>query len=128
ALLPSLMAVPPGRAETGAKVGAKTLQARAPSRPPSDDLFQQQIQPILARNCYGCHGDGKTSGFDARSRDGLLRGGSRGPALVPGRADASRLYRYIAGLEKPAMPPGGPLLPAEIAAIKAWIEAGAPAG
>src|SRR5206468_2098967 len=84
--------------------------------------------PILARNCFGCHGDGKTSGLDARSRDGLLRGGSRGPALVPGRPDASRLYRYIAGLEKPAMPPGGPLSPADVATIEAWIEAGAPAG
>jgi hypothetical protein len=62
-----------------------------------------------------------------RTRDGMLRGGSRGPALVPGDAEASRLYRYVAGLEKPSMPPGDSLAGGEVAALKAWIAAGAPA-
>jgi mono/diheme cytochrome c family protein len=102
--------------------------ARAvPSSPPTN-LYERQIQPILARNCYACHGDGRTSELDARTREGLLKGGSRGPALVPGKPEASRIYRLVAGLEKPAMPPTGPLPAADVAALKAWIAAGAPVG
>src|SRR5437763_9428613 len=94
----------------------------------SAGLYERRIQPILAKNCYGCHGDAKTSGLDLRTRDGMLQGGSRGPILVPGRPEISRLYRYVAGLEKPSMPPTGPLIPEEVAVLKAWIAAGAPTG
>jgi hypothetical protein len=57
----------------------------------------------------------------------MLHGGSRGAALVPGRADASRLYRHVAGLEKPSTPPSSPLPAQEVDALKAWIDASAPA-
>jgi hypothetical protein len=90
------------------------------------ELYERHIRPMLAKNCYHCHGSAKTSGLDLRTRDGMLRGGSRGPALVPGDPDASRLYRYVAHLEKPSMPPGDPLGAREVASLKAWIAGGAP--
>jgi uncharacterized protein DUF1553/uncharacterized protein DUF1549/cytochrome c len=110
----------PGAGRTGAALSDLALA--------TTDLYERRVQPILAKSCYGCHGDAQTSGFDLRTRDGMLRGGSRGPALAPGNPEASRLYRYVAGLEKPSMPPTGPLAAEEVAALKAWIAAGAPTG
>src|SRR5262245_36648228 len=67
--------------------------------------FATDIQPILQANCVSCHGDAlKLSRLDLRTRESALNGGANGPALVPGNADGSRLYRRIAGLEEPAMP------------------------
>jgi cytochrome c len=108
-------------------VGTRALGS-APSPIPPAELYARRIRPLLAKNCYGCHGSAQTSGLDLRTRDGMLRGGSRGPALVPGNPEASRLYRYVARLEKPSMPPGDSLSGGEVAALKAWIAAGAPAG
>ena len=67
------------------------------------------------------------SGLDLSTRESMLRGGEKGPAIVPGKAEASRLYRRVAGLEKPAMPlaPLPPLTPQEVAVLKSWIDQGA---
>ena len=108
------------------EIAASAGQGVAPAAQ-SSEYFESRVRPVLAANCYDCHGGAKTSGLDLRTRDGMLRGGSRGPALVPGDAEASRLYRYVAGLEKPSMPPGDPLSGGEVAALKAWIAEGAPA-
>ena len=109
---------------------AALLPCRLAARPSTAadrpaDLYERRIQPILAKNCYSCHGEAKTSSLDLRTRDGMLQGGSRGPALAPGKPEASRLYRYVAGLEKPSMPPTGPLAAEEVAALKTWIAVGA---
>src|SRR5262245_40732656 len=91
---------------------------------PSD----QKVFAILKQKCSQCHGAAvQMSGLDLRTREAILNGGESGPAIVPGNAEASRLYRRIAGLEKPAMPMAPlPLLTAqEVAAVKSWIEQGA---
>jgi len=80
---------------------------------------------VLAKSCLSCHGRAAMSGLDMRTPEGVLKGGSHGPAIVPGNAEQSRLYRLVAGLDKPHMPPNGALPPAEVAAIKDWINAGA---
>ena len=55
-----------------------------------------------------------------------MKGGEHGAALVPGSAEKSKLYRMVAGLDEPAMPMEGEALkPAEITAIKTWIDQGA---
>ena len=55
-----------------------------------------------------------------------MRGGEHGAAIVPGKAEQSRLYRMVAGLESITMPmDGSKLEAAEIAAIKSWIDQGA---
>src|SRR5262249_57009576 len=45
--------------------------------------------------------------------------------MVPGNADESRLYRRVAGLERPAMPMDSKLTSEQISAIKTWIDEGA---
>ncbi|HEY1755896.1 MAG TPA: PSD1 and planctomycete cytochrome C domain-containing protein [Bryobacteraceae bacterium] len=88
--------------------------------------FSKDIQPILEENCLTCHGPSmQSSRLNLSSFEDAVRGGARGSAIVPGRAEDSRLYRMVAGLDKPLMPLGGPkLTDAQIAAIKTWIDQG----
>jgi cytochrome c553 len=86
----------------------------------------QDAPSILKQNCSPCHGSALTSsGLDLRSRDTAIRGGSRGAALVPGKAEESRLYRYAAHLEEPHMPPNKPLTADQVKILKDWINQGA---
>jgi hypothetical protein len=89
--------------------------------------FTKDIQPIFEKSCWTCHGQGlHLAQLDLTSRESALKGGEHGAVLVPGRADDSKLYRLVAGLDKPGMPLDGPTLTAEqISAIKAWINDGA---
>src|SRR5262249_15227436 len=91
-------------------------------------LFVQQIFPLFQKQCLSCHSDLlKQSGLDLSSREGLLRGGSRGPAIVPTNAKASLLYKLVAHEEDPGMPYKVSKLPEEvIARIAEWINLGAP--
>jgi mono/diheme cytochrome c family protein len=82
---------------------------------------------ILATNCVACHGGLiKNAGLDLRKAETILKGGERGSAVSPGNPDLSRLYRQVAHLEGPHMPPGKKLDDADIAALKLWIERGIP--
>src|SRR5262249_39756517 len=75
--------------------------------------------------CYQCHGEAlQISKLDLRTQESILKGGEKGPAIVPGDSAASRLYRRVAGLEQPAMPmtPLPSLTPQEVAILKDWID------
>jgi len=89
--------------------------------------FTDQIRPIFERSCWNCHGEAsQLSGLDLRTRDDAITGGTRGTALVPGRADESRLYQVLTGLADPPMPMGGDSLSdGEVAAVRQWIDDGA---
>ena len=89
--------------------------------------FTTDVRPVLENNCWKCHGGAvQLSKLDLRSRESSLKGGTKGAAIVPGKPDESRLYRLVAGLEKPTMPLGGTLTADQIAVIRKWIEQGAP--
>jgi hypothetical protein len=95
-----------------------------------DELFLRQVQPLLKAKCQACHGDEpKLRGdLDVRSHAALLQGGKNGPALVPGKSGDSSLYRAVLRTGELKMPPKETekLTAAEAAALKAWIDAGAP--
>jgi hypothetical protein len=95
-----------------------------------DELFRERIEPVLSRDCQGCHGSVQAlSKLAVSSRAALLQGGARGPALLPGQPDQSLLLHVLEGRNGLQMPPGGPqqkLPPETIAAFRAWIAAGAP--
>ena len=109
---------------TVCSMAGQTAVVAAQTRPVT---FTDHIRPIMERSCWNCHGAAaQLSGLDLRTRDGALEGGSRGPALVPGRAEDSRLFRMAAGLDQPAMPMSGDALSAaELEAVRAWIDGGA---
>jgi hypothetical protein len=55
----------------------------------------------------------------------MLRGGKRGPAIVPGNADRSLLYQFVNGTGELKMPPGKVLAASDLESVRAWINAGA---
>src|SRR5207302_6793124 len=58
----------------------------------------------------------------------LMKGGTHGPPVVPGKADQSLLVRAVEGKAKPLMPPkNAKLFPAkeERVILRAWVDAGA---
>ena len=76
----------------------------------------------------GCHNAADREGeLSLESFAELQKGGSHGAVIVPGRADASLLVRVLTGEVEPAMPPEDNERPtdAEIAMLRAWIDAGA---
>ena len=90
--------------------------------------FDRDVRPVLQKRCIACHGAAQQmAGLRLDGREEALKGGYSGPVIVPGRASASRLVEMITtGREGRVMPPAGPRLTAEeIAAIRAWIDAGA---
>lgn len=93
--------------------------------------FVKDIQPILQRTCYSCHGAEEQEGglrLDLKAR--AFEGGDGGKSIVPGKSAESRLIQLIAGLDEDAglMPPEGegtPLTPEQIGIFRAWIDQGA---
>jgi mono/diheme cytochrome c family protein len=84
---------------------------------------------ILAARCVECHGaDAQESNLRLDSRAAMLKGGDFGPAAVAGKGAASELVRRITTTNpEQRMPPDGERLSKdEVAAITAWIDAGAP--
>ncbi|MBK5291439.1 MAG: DUF1553 domain-containing protein, partial [Acidobacteriia bacterium] len=87
---------------------------------------ENQAKAILDTNCLACHGQARMSDLDLRETSSILKGGKRGPAVVPGNAGASLLLQAVQREGALQMPPGKtPLTPAEIAILAAWISAGA---
>jgi hypothetical protein len=99
----------------------------SPSLRAQKQVSEADAQSVLKR-CSQCHGPTlQMSMLNLTTREGMLKGGEHGPAVVPGNAEASPLYRRVAGLQTPAMPmPPVPALNAqEVALLKDWIDQGA---
>lgn len=93
--------------------------------------FAGDVFPIIERRCIKCHGGPKEDGslrieegLDMRTYAGLLAGSWNGPVIEPGDAERSYLVEQIVEGKMPKKEPR--LLPGEIRAIRAWIDAGAP--
>ncbi len=93
-----------------------------------ETFFEQQIRPLLVESCVECHGADKAeSGLRLDSRTALVQGGDRGPAIVVGDANSSRLVEAIRYVnDELQMPPDGQLPDRQIRALQQWIDAGAP--
>ncbi len=88
-------------------------------------LEAADVPALLQQKCGSCHGSSGMSGLKVSSRETLLKGGSRGPALVPGKSSESLLYRAVAHIGDVSMPPNGALAADDVTAIKEWIDSGA---
>lgn len=92
------------------------------------EFFEQRIRPILAGECYECHGTEKQKGgLRVDYQGGLLEGGDSGPALIAGNAAVSRLLESITHADpEERMPKDRPgLSNAVIADFRKWIDDGA---
>jgi len=85
-----------------------------------------QAISVLQRRCLQCHNEAtEMSGLQLLTREQLLKGGSRGPAVKPGNASGSLLFQAVLHSGKLVMPPAGKLTEGEIRILKAWIDQGA---
>ncbi len=90
--------------------------------------FVRDIRPILEQHCTFCHGASEQqAGFRADAATLLLKGGDRGPAVVPGQPEKSLLMAALTGegdlLRMPLEL--DPLDDEAIALIRRWIAQGA---
>jgi mono/diheme cytochrome c family protein len=91
--------------------------------------FAREVQPVLAKRCFRCHGPDKSEAglrLDLRERAfAKLESGSH--ALVAGNVAESELLKRVSSSEAgERMPPEGkPLTAAEINLIRRWIGEGA---
>ena len=123
--------VSPDAARPAAVVASVPVEA--PAKVPAKLSFNEHIQPILAENCFHCHGP------DSGTRKAKLRldraefatvdRGDAEAAIVPGKPDVSPLIeRILATDPDEIMPPPEAhktMKPAEIALLKRWIAEGA---
>ena len=104
------------------------LQTAQAASPDLLEHFEQRIRPILANECYECHGAKKQKGgLRVDFRGGLLSGGESGPALIPDDAKRSLLLQKIRHANPDSgMPKDRPQLPESVIADFAkWVDQGA---
>ena len=91
-------------------------------------FFEKHVRPILANQCFACHGphsgEGQ-AGLRLDSLAGILKGGRSGPAVVPGKAAQSLLIHAINHDTLLQMPPKSKLPLGDIAILTKWVDTGA---
>ncbi len=98
------------------------------AKPAEKVTFDDHILPIFREKCGTCHNaNDKKGDLVLDNYSAAMRGGGSGEVIkTDGDADGSTLYKVIAHIEEPFMPPAQPKMPdAQIALIKKWIEGGA---
>jgi WD40 repeat protein/mono/diheme cytochrome c family protein len=95
--------------------------------------YAKHIAPLFQQYCLDCHGkQDPEGGLVMETHAELMKGGENGAAILPGKSADSLLVKFLEGRsgkegKNQFMPPGEKkhLEPAEIALVKAWIDAGA---
>jgi mono/diheme cytochrome c family protein len=106
-------------------VGARGGELPPAANRPVD--FEKDVQPILQKNCFGCHGPKKQKGlFRLDQKAAAMKGGEK-IDILPGKSAESALIHRVAGLKADeVMPPDGDTLSnAQIGVLRAWIDQGA---
>src|SRR5215813_9587715 len=113
--------------QVGVVVHGRQADQKVPPEAATPAFFEAKVRPVLAANCYDCHTDQHFGGLRLDSREGLLKGGATGPAIVPGDPDKSLLIQAVRQTSDTLkMPKGGRLRPADIDTLVEWVRAGAP--
>jgi mono/diheme cytochrome c family protein len=113
-------------------VAAGTHVSAAGQAGPERVDFQRDVRPILADNCFQCHGPDEGSrqaGLRLDTRDGALGARPRGAAVVASDVEDSLLYRRIThgddGRRMPPVASNKSLTDDQIDLLRRWIEEGA---
>jgi len=105
---------------TGGSGATSTTLAPTTTTLPAEPTWENTFTAMFGQKCLGCHGAAATAGLDLSTYQGLLAGGNSGPGIVPGEPGAGMV------VAKMAAPHSANLAPEELAALQAWIAAGAP--
>ncbi|MFO0806832.1 MAG: PSD1 and planctomycete cytochrome C domain-containing protein [Gemmataceae bacterium] len=90
--------------------------------------FEKNVRPLLVEHCHSCHSAkaNKTKGGLALdSREAILAGGEKGPAVDPGKPEKSLLIAAVKAADGEQMPPKKRLTAQQIAVLEKWIRDGA---
>ena len=94
--------------------------------------YNRDVRPILAENCFACHGFDKAkreAGLRLDTPEGAVTKLDSGEvAILPGNPDESELVTRILATDDAIMPPhesGKKLTDAQKAILKTWVEQGA---
>ncbi len=97
--------------------------------------FNQDVQPILASNCFSCHGpdpEMRKAGLRLDLEESAFKKRPGKPdAIVPGHPEKSELIRRIESKDPHSLMPQSPqgeakpMKPEEIAILKEWVAEGA---
>lgn len=117
---------------TQAQNAPKPIEIATLKRPADKPVsFANEISEIMENKCNGCHNDALAENkLKLETVAQMLKGGKKGPALKPGKADESLLFQMGSHRLEPVMPPKDkkdlkPWSPEEAALIKLWIDQGA---
>jgi hypothetical protein len=83
--------------------------------------FETYVGPLVAVKCTSCHGELATGGLNMLTYADLMKGGSKGPVIIPGDSANSPLFKIQST--------GGHfanLSAEELEIVQQWIDAGAP--
>src|SRR4029079_8818500 len=92
--------------------------------------YDKDIEPLFYKKCTVCHSGKELKGkLDLSSYESLIKGGQRGPTIIPAKGNESLIYKVVHREMKPFMPPKGedPVTPEELALIKLLIHQSAKA-
>src|SRR5258708_13884718 len=74
----------------------------------AEEFFEKEVRPILVERCQSCHGETKAQGgLRLTNRILVLKGGARGPALVPAQPEQSLLFGAVQYRAPLKIPPTG---------------------
>src|SRR5579862_6268014 len=102
--------------------GAAAQEAGAPK---DLEVFEKKIRPILTERCFACHSvkaEKLKGGLLLDSRDGALKGGDSGPAIVAGEPRKSLLVKAVRWVDDD---PKMRLSDEQVADLESWIQKGA---
>ncbi len=103
----------------------------SPAVSSAEDLYVDEVKPLLAEKCVSCHGPVRQeAGLRLDAASLILRGGDSGEVVVSGDADDSELIWRVTAEGGSRMPPddeGTPLTEGEVATLTTWIAEGLPA-
>ncbi len=105
---------------------AISVSSAAAASSVGEEFFENKVRPIFANVCSNCHGDTATSGLRVFSRETLLQGGKRGPAIIPNDPEKSLMIQAVRQTGDLKMPKGGKLTPEEVQSLTEWVRMGAP--
>jgi hypothetical protein len=91
------------------------------------EFFEKRVRPVLAENCFSCHGPKKQSaGLRLDTSEFLRKGSDNGPIFLAAQPEKSLLLEVIRYEGEIKMPPKGKLTAAQLADLTHWIKLGAP--
>jgi len=91
-------------------------------------FFRDSVAPILSKHCYDCHSHAAglmEGGLTLDWQSGWKKGGTRGPAIIPGQPEQSLLIKAVQHTDPELQMPETKLSDQEISVLVRWVKQGA---